>query len=68
MGVALSQCQEHEEALSELQKAMLNPHVRLPAMRMLVESLDATNRFELAAALRERITRESGSGDDSAAA
>ena len=39
---------------------MCSPHVRLAAMRLIVEAWDAMGMHDLAARMRERLSRESG--------
>ena len=60
LGAALCVREKYHEAIPELQKGMASPHVRLHAMKLLVEAYGATGQSELAARLREQFSRESG--------
>ena len=68
LGVALATRQKYAEAIPELQKAMGSPHVRLGAMRRLIEVFEATHMHDLAAHMREQLSRESGGQDDTGSA
>jgi hypothetical protein len=68
LGTALAARHSYVEAIPELQKAMGSPHTHLQAMRLLVEAFDATHMHDLAAQMRERLSRESGDQDDSGSA
>ena len=58
LGAALSRRQQFAEAIPELQKATCSPQVRLAAIRLLVEAFEAQGMFDLAARLREQLSRE----------
>lgn len=64
LGEALAARQKYAEAIPELQKAMCSPHIRLQAMRLLIEAFEATHLHDLAAHVRERLSKESGGEDD----
>ena len=68
LGVALSSRHDYDAAIPELQKAMGSPHVRLQAMTLLVEAFDAKGLTDLAANMREQLSRESGDEGDSGSA
>jgi hypothetical protein len=49
LGAALFRHRKYSEAIPELQKAQMNPHTRLEAMRLLADIFDARGMSELAA-------------------
>jgi len=68
LGVALSIRRDYSGAVPELQKAMLSPHVRWQAMKLLVEAYEATGKSDLAARMREQLSKESGDESNSGSA
>ena|ERR1022692_484626 len=68
LGAALSACRDYSGAISELRKAMNSPHVRLPALRLLVTTCESAGMSDLAAHFRERLSRESGDESGSGSA
>jgi len=68
LGAALSQCQKYHAAIPELQKGMFNPHTRLDSMKLLIEAYDASGQTDLAARMREQLSKESGDEDGSGSA
>lgn len=67
LGAALSIREKYHEAIPELEKGMASPHVRLHAMKLLIEAYEATGQWDLAARLREQFSKESGDDSGSAA-
>jgi predicted Zn-dependent protease len=68
LGAALSQRQKYYEAIPELQKGMMNPHVRLEAMKLLIDAYEALGQSDLAARVREQLSKESGDESGSGSA
>jgi hypothetical protein len=68
LGAALSLRQEFTEAIPELSRAMSSPHVRLAAMKLLAEAFEAKRMFDIAAHLRDQLSRESGDESGSGSA
>ena len=68
LGAALSMRQDYHAAIPELKKGTWEPNVRLSAMKLLVEAYEATGKFDLAAQLREQLSRESGDESGSGSA
>lgn len=68
LGSALCKRHDYDGAIPELQRAMASPHVRLQAMALLVEAFDAKGLTDLAARMREFLSRESGDEGDSGSA
>src|ERR1035438_8825959 len=68
LGVALCSCHDYSAAIPELQRATGSPYVRLRAMALLVEAFEAKGMTDLAASVRERLSRESGDEGDSGSA
>ena len=68
LGAALSSRQKYHEAISELQKGMMNPHVRWEAMKLLIDAYEAIGQSALAAKVRERLSKESGDESGSGSA
>jgi hypothetical protein len=68
LGAALSRRGDYAGAIPELQKAMVSPHARLQAMRLLVEAYQGNGDLEQAVRMRERLSRESGEDDGSGSA
>ena len=60
LGAALASCQKYHEAIAELQKGMMNPHVRLESMKRLIDAYEAIGQSALAARVREQFSKESG--------
>src|SRR5438046_2706285 len=60
LGAALCTRRDYSEALPELLAGMCSPFVRLQAMKLLVQAYEATGNYELAASMREQLSRESG--------
>lgn len=65
LGEALVKRQNYTEAIPELQKAVGSPHARLRAMRLLIDIFEAKHMHEIAAWMREQLSRESGDEGDS---
>jgi hypothetical protein len=65
---ALCKRRDYGAAIPELQKAMSSPHVRLSALKLLVEAFEAKRMFDLAARFREQLSKESGEDSDSGSA
>jgi hypothetical protein len=68
LGVACCARKDYSGAIPELHKAMLSPHTRLQAMKMLVDAYVATGKSELATRMREQLSRESGEDSGSGSA
>ena len=68
LGAALSMLRDYSGAIPELEKAVLSPHVRLQAMKLLIEAYEATGKYDLAARMREQLSRESGEDSGSGSA
>jgi hypothetical protein len=68
LGAALSMRQNYQAAIPELKKGILAPNVRWSAMKLLIEAYDATGMAELAAGLREQLSKESGDESGSGSA
>jgi hypothetical protein len=68
LAVALCNRGDYGTAILELQRAMSSPHVRLRAMALLAEAFDANGMSDLAAFIREQLSRESGEEGDSGSA
>jgi hypothetical protein len=68
LGAALVKRHDYTEAIPELQKAQNNPHLRLSALKLLVEIFDALGMSNLAASIRERLSKESGEDGDAGSA
>ena len=68
LGVALFRQHKYSEAIPELMKAQWNPHTRWSAMRFLAEIYDARGMSELAARVRDRLSKESGEDTDAGSA
>jgi hypothetical protein len=60
LGAALSRRCDFSGAIPELQSAMVSPHARLQAMRLLVEAYEGSGDTERAASMRNQLSRESG--------
>ena len=68
LGVALFRCRRYGEAIGELQKAQMNPHRRIEAMRLMADCFEARRLFDVAERMRKNIARESGEDSDEGAA
>ena len=68
LGVALCRRQDHGAAIPELQRAMGSPHFRSQAMTRLVEAFEARGMPDLAASVRELLSRESGDDGEAGSA
>jgi hypothetical protein len=68
LGVALSAHHKYYEAIHELRYGMCDPHVRLDAMKRLIEVYEARGEADEAASLREQFSRESGDDSSSGSA
>jgi len=68
LGVALFSRHDYTEAIPELARAMVSPPLRLRAMALIAEAFDAKGMRDLAAHMRERISRESGDDGDAGSA
>jgi hypothetical protein len=68
LGVALSALHKYYEAIPELRHGMCDPHVRIDAMKHLVEVYEARGEADAAASLREQLARESGDESSSGSA
>ncbi len=60
LGAALFKRHDYSAAIMELQRAQQNPHCRWPAMRLLADAFDARGMSDLAARVREHLSKESG--------
>ena len=68
LGAALFKHRKYSEAIPEFQKAQGNPHTRLQAMRFLADIYEARGMFDLAARVREQLSKESGDEGSSGSA
>jgi|WetSurMetagenome_2_1015567.scaffolds.fasta_scaffold1647084_1 hypothetical protein len=68
LGAALSVRQKYYEAIPELEKGMCSPHLRLDSMKLLIEAHEASGQSDLAARMREQLSKESGDEGDSGSA
>jgi hypothetical protein len=68
LGAALYARREYAVALRELHRAMDSPPVRLRAMTLIAEIFDARGMKDMAAEMREQLSRESGDEGDSGSA
>jgi len=68
LGAALSMHQKFHAAIPELKKGACEPNVRWEAMRLLVAAYEATGMSDLAAQLREQLSKESGDENGSGSA
>jgi len=68
LGATLSARGDYMAAVPELQKGMCNPHLRLQAMKLLIEAYDASGQFDMAAGMREQLSKESGDEGSSGSA
>jgi hypothetical protein len=68
LGVASCRRQDYSGAVPELQKAMFSPHFRLQAMYLLIEAYEGSGKPDLAARMREQLSRESGEDSGSGSA
>jgi thioredoxin-like negative regulator of GroEL len=68
LGAALSARGDYMAAVPELQKGMCNPHLRLQAMKLLIEVYEASGQSDLATRMREQFSKESGNEGSSGSA
>jgi hypothetical protein len=68
LGAALFSRRKYHEAIPELQKGMMNPHVRWESMKLLIDAYEATSQSALAASMREQLSKESGDEGSSGSA
>jgi predicted Zn-dependent protease len=68
LGAALSKCQKYHAAIPELQKGMFSPRTRLDSMKLLIEAYEASGQTDLAARMREQLSKESGDEGSSGSA
>jgi Flp pilus assembly protein TadD len=68
LGAALFKRQDYSTAIPELMKAQNSPHCRWSAMKLLADSFDARGMADLAARMREQLSKESGDDDSAGSA